>query len=84
MVLLGVALAVLGVLAVGAGIVGAVRKMVNEPNPKKLAAPTSNSVSEIITAATEFLKVLISAPTWLALTIVGGALIAEGVRLIGG
>jgi len=79
-VVLGWILVVLGIIATAAGIAGGIAQMFKDI--KKAAdegafAPAALP-TDLIKALTEFLNALVKAPVWLALTIIGFALIAWG------
>ena len=80
-VVLGWILIVLGVIATAAGIGGGVAAMFKEIRRKAeenaAFGPTALPV-EFLKALTEFLNALVKAPVWLALVIIGFALIAWG------
>jgi uncharacterized protein involved in cysteine biosynthesis len=83
--ILGWILIVIGVIATGAGVAGGIatmfKEIVRKANEDKDygfdALPT-----EFLKALTEFLKALAAAPVWLALVIIGFALIAWGGTMI--
>ena len=81
--ILGWILIVIGVIATGAGVAGGIATMFKEikqrvdPDALPDALPT-----EFLKALTEFLKALAAAPVWLALVIIGFALIAWGGTMI--
>jgi hypothetical protein len=84
--ILGWVLIVVGVIAVIAGVGGGIAKMFKEILRK---ADENSSYgfsflpSEYIEALTEFLNALIKAPPWIALIIIGFALIAWGGIILG-
>jgi hypothetical protein len=82
---LGWILIAIGLVATLAGVAGGIAAMFREIQNR---ARTDQSFgiellpTEFIWALTEFLKALIKAPPWLALTMIGFALIAWGGRMI--
>jgi hypothetical protein len=85
-VVLGWVLIGIGALAVLFGVVGGILTMfktIMHPPPGK---PESYGIpglpTEFIKVLTEFLKTLIQAPVWLALIIIGIALVAWGGTMI--
>jgi hypothetical protein len=84
--ILGWVLIVIGVIAVLAGVAGGIAKMFQEI-VRKAGAEQSFGFSilptEYIEALTEFLNALGKAPPWIALIIIGFALIAWGGIIIG-
>jgi len=80
MIVLGIILIVLGLIAIGAGIIGGIvtmfRDLLQTTRPFGLPEPT-----EFLKALTGFLKALVSAPVWMALIFIGVLLVIIGARL---
>ncbi len=71
---IGIILIIVGIISTIAGIAGGIIKMFKELSGKGPIAPPT----DFIKALTDLLKALIKAPTWLALVIIGFALIGLG------
>lgn len=84
-VVLGWVLIVVGVISTVAGVTGGIVTMYKEIQ-RKAAEDRSYALNmlptEFLKALTEFLNALIKAPIWLALIIIGFALIAWGGTMI--
>jgi hypothetical protein len=81
----GIVLMVLGLVAIGFGIAGGIAKMIRDlrgPAATKGLDPFEG-LENFLKALTEFLKTLIQAPGWLALVVVGFALVVFGAWLTG-
>lgn len=81
---LGWVLIVVGVIAIVFGLAGGIAKMFKDIQAK---ANTDNFApnllpTELIKALTAFLNALVKAPTWLALVILGIALVAWGTMMV--
>ena len=82
--MLGWILITLGVVAVAAGVVGGISRMLDEIKGQAIDGTVGVEVLpiEFLKALTEFLKALTRAPTWLALIAVGFVLIAWGGSML--
>jgi hypothetical protein len=83
-VVLGWVLIALGVIAVSAGVVGGISRMLDEIKSQATNGAIKVDVLpiEFLKALAEFLKALTKAPTWLALIAVGFVLIAWGGSML--
>ena len=83
-VVLGWILITLGVVAVAAGVVGGISRLLDGIKGQAVDGAIGVEVLpiEFIQALTEFLKALTKAPTWLALIAVGFVLIAWGGSML--
>jgi hypothetical protein len=78
--ILGWALVVLGIISTILGIAGGVMNMIKDLDERSKGS--SSPPLDQIKASTELLVALIKAPTWLALTFIGFALIVLGGTMI--
>ena len=81
----GIVLLVLGGILIGVGVVGAVLSTVKEwrSTPEATGEGTIEALTKLASAATEFLKVLITTPRWLVSLGFGVGLVYMGGRLVG-
>mgnify|MGYP000950893990 CR=1 FL=1 len=83
MVVLGWVLIVIGIIAIGAGVVGGILSMFGKLRTSPAAAGGLASLpTDFIEVLIKFLDALKSAPAWLALIIIGIALVAWGGSII--
>jgi hypothetical protein len=83
--ILGWILIAIGLVSTLAGVAGGIAAMFREIQNRAMtdqAFGIEQLPTEFLWALTEFLKALIQAPPWLALTLIGFALIAWGGRMI--
>jgi hypothetical protein len=76
----GIALMIIGVVAILAGIAGAIVTMVKElrHGPSAATEGRLGAIAKIITAVTEFVKTLVTSPVWIALVVLGIVLVGFG------
>jgi hypothetical protein len=79
---LGSIIIVIGVIAIASGVGGGIATMFKEIQQRRHYGLEMLPV-EWLKALTEFLKALTKAPTWLALIVVGMALLAWGGKMLG-
>ena len=83
--ILGWILIAIGLVATLAGVAGGIAAMFREIQNRAMTDPSFGVEllpTEFLRALTAFLKALIKAPPWLALTIIGFVLIAWGGRIL--
>lgn len=77
----GIALMIVGCIAIIGGVVGALVAMVKELRRTPSAASEGGfleGLAKVITAVTEFIKALVTSPVWLALVVIGALLVGFG------
>jgi hypothetical protein len=83
MVVVGWMLMVIGIIAIGAGVVGGILAMFRQIRTSPAATGGLTSLpTEFVEVLIKFLDSLKSAPAWLALIIIGIALVAWGGAVI--
>lgn len=84
-IVVGIVLMVLGVVVIAFGVGGGIAKMIKDlrgGNRVTGGLDPVASLEKLLTAVTQLLKTLITAPEWLALVAVGFALVGAGVWVI--
>jgi uncharacterized membrane protein YedE/YeeE len=71
---------IVGAIAIVGGIGGAFVAMIKELRKTPSAASTNllDGLAKVINAITEFVKTLVTSPVWLALVVLGSALVGFG------
>ena len=85
-IVVGILLMILGVIVLAFGVGGGIAKMVKDLREGAAAASGTDpvaSLQKLVTALTELLKALATAPGWLALVFIGFALVGVGAWLVG-